>query len=73
MAKGNSPLHSFYMLVGGIFSFFYIIVGILFLLRRITLGIDPKMANYIGTGILAYGLFRLYMFYKRYKAMREDE
>lgn len=66
-------MQHFYMLIGGIFSFFYIIVGVLFLLRRLTFGIDPKMVNYIGTGILAYGLFRLYVFYKRYKAMREEE
>ena len=73
MANGRSPLQNILMFVGGINSFLYIAIGILFLLGKITLGLDVTLAKLLGGAVLAYGLFRLYLFFQRYKRMREEE
>jgi hypothetical protein len=69
----NSPLQKFYLLIGSIFSVFYIFAGIMFLTGLVTFGLDYQPRMLFGTGIFAYGIFRVYMFYKRYKRMREGQ
>lgn len=40
---------------------------------KIDFGMDATVAKLFGIAILAYGLFRVYLFYQRYKRMREEE
>jgi hypothetical protein len=69
----NSPLQKFYFVIGSVFSAFYIFAGIMFLTGLVTFGIDYNARMLFGTGIFAYGIFRIFMFYKRYKRMRGEE
>ncbi|HTB08095.1 MAG TPA: hypothetical protein VK806_14185 [Bacteroidia bacterium] len=69
----NSPLQKFYILIGSIFSVFYVFVGIMFLTGLVTFGLEYQARMLFGIGIFAYGIFRVFMFYKRYKRMREGE
>jgi predicted membrane chloride channel (bestrophin family) len=73
MANGGSAFRSIYTVVGGILSFFYIGIGILFLKGEITFDIQPLYLNLFGVVLILYGLFRVYTFYQRYKNMRNEE
>jgi uncharacterized membrane protein len=66
-------MKNFYLLTGSVFSFVYIFAGIAVLSQKLDFGLQPSFRIVIGSGILAYGLFRLYMFYRRIRAGREDE
>jgi hypothetical protein len=62
-----------YIYIGGIFSVFYISVGLLLATGRMTLGMEPQMRFLVGAASMAYGAFRAFLFYKRYKASKEEE
>ncbi|MGP8216543.1 MAG: hypothetical protein ACLQQ4_13325 [Bacteroidia bacterium] len=72
MAGKGSP-SNILMFVGGIFSFFYILFGALMIMGKITLfDLEPVNRKLLGAAVLAYGVFRLYLFFRRYKQMREE-
>jgi hypothetical protein len=62
-----------YLIIGGTFSVFYVVVGLLLCTGRLTLGMESSMRFLVGAGIFAYGIFRAFVFYKRYKASKEDQ
>ena len=66
-------MKNFYLLTGSVFSFVYIFAGIAILSKKLDFGLQPTLRIIVGSGIFAYGLFRLYMFYRRIRAGREDE
>lgn len=66
-------MKSFYNLTGSVMSFFYIFAGIAFLSGKLNFGFQPSVRILIGSGIFAYGIFRIFIFYKRIRSGREDE
>ena len=65
-----------YVYVGGIFSVFYIIIGLFMATGRVSLaplGMSAGLSQLIGAIVIAYGIFRAFMFFKRYKAIRRGE
>jgi hypothetical protein len=72
MAQGG-PLQTVLTYVGGIMSFFYIILGGLFVSGKISLGLDSTKLSLVGGGLVLYGLTRAFVFYQRIKQMREEE
>ncbi len=66
-------MRQFYILTGSVFSFLYVLVGLMILTGKLNFDLEPTTKIIIGTGICAYGLFRVYMFYKRIRSQREDE
>jgi hypothetical protein len=72
MAKG-SPIQNMMLFIGGVLSFFYVTLGILFIIGKVSFGWTPTTGMFFGFAILAYGIFRAYLFYQRYKRMREEE
>ena len=62
-----------YLIIGGTFSVFYVVVGLLLCTGRLTLGMESSMRFLVGAGIFAYGIFRAFVFYKRYKASKVDQ
>jgi len=70
---GESNLQKAYIFVGGIFSVFYIVVGLFLCTGRLRFGMEPGMSFLFGAGIIGYGIFRAYMFYKKYKASKNNE
>jgi hypothetical protein len=65
--SSGSPIQRFYLIIGGTLSIFYLAVGAALLSGRITFGLDTKTTMLVGTVVVLYGLFRLYMFYVRYR------
>jgi len=70
---GESYLQKAYLFIGGTFSVFYVVVGLMLCTGRLTFGMESSMRFLVGAGILAYGIFRAFMFYKRYKASKEGQ
>jgi hypothetical protein len=62
-----------YLFIGGTFSVFYVVVGLLLCTGRLTLGMESSMRFLVGAGIFAYGVFRAFVFYRRYKASKEEQ
>lgn len=65
-----------YIYVGGIFSVFYLIIGLFMATGRVSLapfGISQTVSSLIGAVVIAYGIFRAIMFFKRYKAIKRGE
>jgi hypothetical protein len=69
----ESYLQKAYLFIGGTFSVFYVVLGLLLCTGRMTLGMEPSMRFLVGAGILAYGIFRAFVFYRKYKASKEEE
>ncbi|NNM95725.1 MAG: hypothetical protein HKL88_09760 [Bacteroidia bacterium] len=70
--EGDSLLQKVYLFVGGIFSVFYIVAGLFISTGRISFGMQPSVRFLFGAGIIAYGIFRAFMFYKKYKAAKNS-
>jgi hypothetical protein len=66
-------MKNFYILTGSVFSFVYIFAGMMIITDRLDFGIPPNYRIGIGAGISAYGVFRVFMFYRRIRAGRDDE
>ncbi len=66
-------MKSFYLLTGSVFSFVYVFAGIALISDKLNFGLDPNMRLAMGSAIFAYGIFRVYMFYRKIRAGREDE
>jgi hypothetical protein len=66
-------MKNFYILTGSVFSFVYILGGIMVLTGKLDFGINPNYRIGIGSGILVYGLFRVFMFYQRIRSNRKNE
>jgi hypothetical protein len=62
-----------YLYVGGIFSVFYVVVGLMLCSGRLTFGMEPSMRVLVGAGIIVYGIFRAFIFYKKYKDSKEEQ
>jgi hypothetical protein len=73
MGSGGSAFRNIYTIVGGVLSFFYIAVGMLFLDGKITFDIEPIYRKLLGFVIVLYGFFRLYTFYQRFRNRRNEE
>src|ERR1700691_1163824 len=56
-------MKQFYILTGSVFSFLYVLVGLMILTGKLNFDFQPTTKIIVGTGISAYGLFRVYMFY----------
>ena len=69
----SNYLQKAYLFVGGIFSVFYITVALMLGSGRISFGMEPTMRLLVGAGILLYGLFRGFIFYRKYKQSKEGE
>jgi hypothetical protein len=64
----------FYLLTGAIFSFVYLAIGMLVLTGKFTFGIESRNFQIgFGAAIMAYGVFRLYMFYWNLRNSGNDE
>jgi hypothetical protein len=62
------------MFVGAMMSFFYIAFGLGMVLGGLNLfDLNPTNLKLLGAGILAYGVFRLYLFIQRFRQMRKGE
>ena len=66
-------LQKAYLFIGGTFSVFYVAVGLLIATGRISFGMEPSLRFLVGLGIMLYGIFRGFMFYKRYKQSKQEE
>src|SRR6185312_8746414 len=69
MASG-SGIPKFYLLIGGPLSLFYIAVGGALMSGKLSFGFDSSTQMTIGVVVLLYGLFRLYLFFVRYRRYR---
>jgi hypothetical protein len=69
----NNYLQKAYLFVGGTFSVFYIVVGLMLCSGRITFGMDPSPRFLVGAGIIGYGVFRGFIFFKKYKQSKEGQ
>jgi len=66
-------MKNFYLLTGSVFSFVYIFAGIGITSGKLNFGLEQNSRFAIGGAIFAYGLFRLFMFYRRIRSARDDE
>jgi hypothetical protein len=66
-------MNKFYILTGSVFSFVYVLAGILLILGKLNFDFQPNVRIALGSGICAYGIFRVYMFYRRMRAAREED
>lgn len=66
-------MKSFYLLTGSVFSFVYLICGILMLIDKFPFHFEPDTRIGIGCVLVAYGSFRIYIFYNRIRSNRENE
>jgi len=66
-------MKNFYLLTGSVMSFVYIFAGIMLMSGKLNFDLQPGMRVAIGSAIFAYGIFRLYMFYRRIRSQRDDE
>ena len=64
-------MKTFYLLTGSVFSFVYIFAGIALISGRLNFGLDPNTRLAMGSAIFAYGLFRVYMFFRRIRSTRD--
>jgi small-conductance mechanosensitive channel len=69
----GNHLQTAYLFIGGIFSVFYVTVGLMLCSGRISFGMEPTMRLLVGAGILLYGLFRGFVFYRKYKQSKEEQ
>jgi hypothetical protein len=69
----RSYLHIAYLFIGGTFSVFYLVVGLLLISGKLSFGMEPTVRFLVGAGVMAYGIFRAFMFYKKYKEFRQEE
>ena len=70
---GGSYLKSAYLIIGGTFSIFYLVVGLMLATGKLTFGMEPSVRFFVGAGIMAYGIFRAFLFYKKYKESKEEQ
>ncbi|HTB31125.1 MAG TPA: hypothetical protein VK808_03815 [Bacteroidia bacterium] len=66
-------MKTFYLLTGSVFSFIYLFAGIMLITGKLDFGLEPNTRLAFGSAICAYGLFRVYMFYRRLRSYRNDE
>jgi hypothetical protein len=66
-------MKSFYLLTGSVMSFVYIFAGIMLMSGKLNFDLQPNTRIALGSGIFAYGLFRIYMFYRRIKSQGDEE
>lgn len=71
--EGDSFIQKAYLFVGGIFSVFYLVVGLFFCTGRINFGLNSGLNFLFGAAIMGYGIFRAFVFYKKYKASKNNE
>ncbi len=70
---GESFLQKAYLFVGGFFSVFYLVVGLFICTGRLNFGMAAGLNFLFGAAIICYGIFRGYVFYKKYKVSRETK
>lgn len=73
MGSVGPAFRNIYSIVGGILSLFYIAIGFLFIDGKITFNFEPMYQKIFGGVLVMYGLFRVNMFYRRFKQMRNEE
>lgn len=66
-------MKNFYLLTGSVFSFIYLVGGVLLLTGVLTFDMQPNTRLAIGSALAAYGTFRVYIFYRKIRAARENE
>lgn len=66
-------MKSVYLLSGSVFSFVYVFAGIAFISGKLNFGFDANTRVLLGCAILLYGVFRIYMFYRKIRSARGDE
>jgi hypothetical protein len=66
-------MKNFYLLTGSVMSFFYLLAGIAFISGKLDFGFDKNVRIALGCAMVAYGIFRIYMFYRRIHSGKEDE
>ena len=72
MATGDY-LQKAYLFVGGTFSVVYVVAGLLIATGRLAFGMEPSMRFLIGVGIMLYGIFRAFIFFRKYKQSKEEQ
>jgi hypothetical protein len=63
----------FYLLTGSVFSFVYLVAGIAFLTGKLDFGLSNNTRIATGCVLIAYGAFRVFMFYKRIRNSGTNE
>jgi hypothetical protein len=66
-------MKTFYILTGSVFSFVYLFAGLMLITGKLNFGLENSTRIAWGSAICAYGLFRIYMFYRRIRSGRNDE
>jgi hypothetical protein len=66
-------LQKAYLFIGGTFSVFYVAVGLMICTGKVAFGMEPSLRFLVGLGILLYGVFRAFIFFKKYKQYKQDQ
>jgi len=66
-------MKTFYLLTGSVFSFVWLFTGVLLLTDKFDFGLERNTRIIFGSIICMYGLFRIYMFYRRLRSYRNND